>query len=103
MIIKNNKEPGKKYDKDKLPIDLLYVDLVNELEDVTKVLQFGAKKYGARNWQNLEGGKERYNAALLRHLAEYNKGVLLDEESGLPHLSHAATCLLFLMYLNNNV
>jgi len=93
---------GKKYDSEKLKTNLLYKTLVNELEDVVKVLTFGANKYGENNWQQLEGGFDRYSAALFRHINARLRGEHTDAESGLSHLSHAACCLLFMMYLDNS-
>ena len=77
---------GLKYDGDKLRWDLLPMDCV---EDVVKILTFGASKYGADNWQSLDHFEDRYYAALMRHLVEWRKGNKIDEESGLSHLSHA--------------
>lgn len=59
------------------------------------VLAYGAKKYGPRNWEH---GivYTRYIAAAQRHLYAHLSGELLDPETGLPHLAHAACCLLFL-------
>jgi hypothetical protein len=87
---------GLKYDKEKLRVNLLYKDLVAPLEEITKVLTFGAKKYGDRNWEGVEN--ERYVAAMMRHLNAYFKGEHYDEESGFPHLAHAGCCLLFIMF-----
>lgn len=98
--IMNTNNEGKKYDKDKLKVELLYKDLVAELESVAQVLTFGSNKYGARNWQNLPNAKERYFAAAIRHMNSWVRGDLKDLESGLPHLSHAITCLLFISYLD---
>src|SRR5678810_808588 len=55
---------GKKHDQDKVPLQLLPLDALTE---IAKVLQFGAKKYAARNW---EKGIEydRVFGATLRHL-----------------------------------
>jgi hypothetical protein len=100
--IMNTNNEGKKYDKDKLKVELLYKDLVKELESVAQVLTFGSNKYGARNWMNLDSAKERYFAAAIRHINSWVKGELKDSESGLPHLSHAITCLLFVDHLDSN-
>jgi hypothetical protein len=62
---------------------------------VVNVMTVGAKKYGADNWRNLEDGRRRYYAASLRHLTAWWEGEACDAESGLPHLAHAACCLLF--------
>ncbi len=63
------------------------------LNEVAKVLTFGASKYGPNNWQGLENFTERYYAAMLRHIFAPEKK---DSESGLFHLAHALTGALFL-------
>ena len=88
---------GLKYDEGKLLmslVDPLYV------EDIARVLTYGAKKYTANSWQNVEDAERRYKDALLRHTSEYLKGIELDEESGLTHLSHMATNIMFLSHFN---
>lgn len=84
---------ARKNDREKLPLDLLPSQA---LRDVTRVLQHGASKYGRHNWRR---GMEwsRYYSAALRHLLAWNEGEDNDEESGLPHLAHAACSLLFLL------
>lgn len=67
------------------------------LEEVVAVLTYGAKKYSRDNWQYVEPFKERYIAAALRHVVAYARGEKIDPESGLHHLAHAATCLLYLI------
>jgi hypothetical protein len=96
-----NKEcgPGKKFDRDKIPMHLVPLDAVGE---IAKVLDHGAKKYGTNNWQHLSDGQNRYLGALLRHLMAYQKGELKDLESGLSHLAHAGCNLLFLLWLELN-
>lgn len=82
-----------KHDEDKPRMDLLPMEA---LELVAKVLTFGAKKYGDHNWRKgMKWG--RLHAAALRHLSAWARGMDLDDESGLPHLAHAACCLLFLL------
>jgi len=66
-----------------------------EMQDVVQVLTFGACKYGANNWKHVPEAQERYFAAALRHLVAWKCGEVLDPESGLPHLSHAISSLLF--------
>lgn len=85
---------GMKFDNDKLRYDLFPSEA---LEEITKVLTYGAKKYDDNNWRLLEGWKDRYYAACLRHLIAYRKGQEMDEESELMHLSHAACCLVFMI------
>ena len=86
---------GLKFDDQKIRMDLLPFDA---LEGIGKVLTFGAAKYGDNTWQNLENGKERYSAALLRHYTAIQKGGDLDAESGLLHTAHMATNALFLLW-----
>ena len=66
-------EIGRKNDRkdDKTRWELMPLDC---LEDIARVYTEGAKKYGDNNWQNLENGYQRYKAALLRHLCEFEKG-----------------------------
>lgn len=66
------------------------------LIEIGRVLEFGAKKYGANNWRN---GMDwsRLQGAALRHLLAWFGGESKDAESDLSHLAHAACCLLFLM------
>ena len=97
-------EKGTKYDGGKLRYDLYPVDAY---EGCTAVLTFGANKYAPNNWQKVEP-KERYLAALKRHLVAQEKfeknggkGLAVDSESGLPHLDHAQCCLVFLRELTN--
>lgn len=81
-----------KADGDKRPMHLLVPEFLWAIADV---LAFGARKYEAWSWT---GGKEwsRDYAAAQRHLSSWWSGEDLDPESGLPHLAHAATDLMFL-------
>lgn len=69
------------------------------IEGVAKVLAFGAAKYGEWNWERVEDGERRYYAAAIRHIAAHNGGELNDPESGLPHLAHALTSIMFLIHI----
>lgn len=68
------------------------------LEAIARVLNFGAAKYAPHNWQKVDNATERYYDAALRHLFAWRKGERLDAETGLPHLAHACTCLLFVLW-----
>jgi len=92
------KEIGKKYDQEKPRWDLLPL---NTVEDIVKVMTFGAKKYGDNNWKQVKP-KQRFFAAALRHLTAYQSGEIIDKESGLPHLAHALCSILFLHWHDNN-
>lgn len=90
-----NPEAGMKFDNGKPDWSLLPMHL---LEDTVKVLTFGAQKYDRDNWQKVENPKERYYAALMRHLVAYNAGIPHDEETGISHLAHAMCCITFLKH-----
>lgn len=83
-----------KKDGGKIRMDLLPYDA---LEEVAKVLTYGAKKYKAHGWA--EGMNwSRLIGAAGRHLnLEFQQGQDYDTETGLPTLAHAACCLLFLI------
>lgn len=82
-----------KADDGKLPLELLPPDA---LEEIARVLQFGAAKYGERNWE--KGLRwARVYGALLRHLFAWWRGQDRDDETGLSHLAHAGCCVLFLL------
>lgn len=86
----------------KLRWDLLPL---SEIEDVVKILTFGANKYSDNNWKNAiydTDHKNRYFAALMRHLVAWRNGEVIDPESKLPHLAHAMCNVLFLMWFDKN-
>ncbi len=86
-------EKAIKHDQGKPPLNLLARSFLN---GVSKVLGFGARKYGRDNWRK---GMEwsRVYAAAMRHLTAWNEGENYDAETGLSHLYHAACCLMFLV------
>lgn len=71
------------------------------LSQIIKVLEFGAAFYQVDNWQGVPDARRRYYDATMRHVEAWWKGELKDSETGLPHLAHAATCLLFLMWFDD--
>ena len=87
-------EQGRKYDGGKLRYDLIPV---LALEDMVKGLTFGTVKYDDNNWVKVPEGRKRYLAAALRHIQEYRKGNLWDEEQGIHHLSAAMNNLSFIV------
>lgn len=88
-------EAGIKHDEGKLRYDLMPP---HALEGLVKVLTFGANKYTPNGWQSIE--KERYVAALMRHLEAYRKGESKDPESGQPHMYHILCCATFISELD---
>lgn len=71
------------------------------LWQVMAVLEFEADKYGQDNWRNITDAHEWYFNAIHYHLNAWWQGEGVYDKSGLPHLAHAACCLLFLMAVNN--
>jgi hypothetical protein len=69
------------------------------VEEIVKVLEFGAQKYDRDNWKHVEDAQHRYTKAAFRHLIAYNNRETNDPESGLPHLAHLGCCILFLLAL----
>ena len=84
--------PAWKGDAGKVRLDLLPFAA---LEDVARVLEYGAAKYQPQGWRAVADGHDRYVAAALRHLHAYAGGEVSDRESGLSHLAHAACSILF--------
>ncbi len=85
---------GAKHDGGKIPLELLSPVA---LEELGKVLQFGAKKYAAWNWA--KGiAYSRILGAILRHVFAYMRGEDKDPETGLSHIAHAMTECMFLLH-----
>ena len=96
--IEQVRQTGMKFDSNKPRHSLLPKGAVNS---VIEVLEFGAKKYSADNWQEVENAKERYYNAAMRHIDLWWNGEKLDSETNVHHLAHAATNLFFLMCFDN--
>lgn len=77
---------GVKYDSGKVRFDLVPVA---PLRALAQVYQMGAVKYEDNGWRSGLAWSRIY-AALQRHLLAFWEGQDLDDESGLPHLAHAA-------------
>lgn len=84
---------GIKHDQGKPNFALLPI---GPTEEIVKVWTFGEKKYAAWNW-TLGFKWSRPLAASLRHIFAWARGEDKDPESGLPHLAHAACCLMMLL------
>jgi len=90
-------EIGIKYDSEKPDYGLLPPFA---LEEVVKVLTFGAKKYSKNNWALLDDAANRYFSAAQRHLWALKRGETHDSESGIHHAAHAISCMMFYYELN---
>jgi hypothetical protein len=85
----------KKYDQGKPRFDL--IDPFFTLQ-MARVFEYGARKYGENSWQKVSNPRARYCAALHRHINEWQRKQIIDDESGEYHLAHAACNLMFLMW-----
>ena len=88
---------GVKYDEDKPCYTLIPP---NSLRGMADVLTFGAKKYKAESWKTVPEAQKRYLDALYRHLEAYRSGELVDEETGLHHMSHIMCNAAFVMWFD---
>lgn len=89
---------GRKDDAGKLRWGLLRKSMTVCLEAVIRVLMFGASKYGDENWKLVANPLVRYRDALDRHLAEIDKGIMVDPDTGEHHMTHVVTNALFLLW-----
>ena len=71
------------------------------IQGLIRVLTFGAKKYAPNGWRSVPDARQRYLAALLRHLYAASVGVKLDEDSGLRHIDHVLCNAAFLAELED--
>ena len=88
-----------KFDSGKLRYGLIPPSAMKSLAEV---LTFGAKKYKPNNWQNVDS-LDRYVDAMFRHIEAWREGEKMDKESGMPHLAHALTNLMFLNHLDDKM
>ena len=86
-MAKGIKHDGEKPDYSLVPF--------SALDEVVKVLTYGAAKYDRFNWEHVED--IRYQAAALRHISSYMQGEKYDPETGINHLAHAICSLMFLV------
>jgi hypothetical protein len=83
--------PGVKHSQGKPRYSLIPSNALNE---VVKVLTFGAEKYSEDNWKKVPNLQREYSDAAGRHRFGSTQE-FLDGESGLPHLAHEICCLMF--------
>jgi hypothetical protein len=88
------KEIGLKYDSNKPRYCLLKPEALDEM---VKVLTYGANKYSVDNWKHVDALHDRYFDAAQRHLWAYRRGEKYDPESGYHHLAHAMASLMFIL------
>ena len=95
-IVVEEESGGKKGDGGKLMYDLMYYPFLDRL---VSVLTFGAKKYEPHNWKKVS--RNRYEAAMMRHLTAYLQGEKKDPETGISHLAHVTCTAMFLDYFDD--
>lgn len=84
---------GTKYDQGKPAIGLIAPEM---LFGTGAVLEYGARKYAARNWE--QGiSFTRVFGGIMRHLWAWWGGEQHDPETGFSHLHHASCGLMFLI------
>ena len=67
--------------------------------ELAEILTFGATKYGLKNWQSASMKELRhYEDALYRHMNQYQRGIMRDEDTNRSHLSHVAVNAMFLHF-----
>lgn len=88
---------GRKDDNGKNRFDLIPWKALNEM---VKVLTWGATHYGDRNWMLVKNPRARYFAALHRHLYKWIEGEIYDPQTSVHHLGHAGVNVLFLLALD---
>ena len=79
-------EPATRFDAGKIPYHLFPLDA---FEEICKVMDFGAKKYAERNWEQGMSWS-RVARSMLSHFISMCKGIERDEESDIPHAAHMA-------------
>lgn len=84
-----------KQDGGKLEWNLLPTE---SLQEVIKVMMYGNTKYEKDNWKKVGNPYSRYWNAAQRHLWAAKDNIEELDESGLPHIAHAAASLLFLLH-----
>lgn len=79
--------PTSKFTEGKVPMNLVLDYFPHALEELGRVCDFGAQKYGAYTYKEVP--VDKYIAALMRHLIASRKNTR-DGESDLLHWSHVA-------------
>jgi hypothetical protein len=98
----DNDTKGVKNDSGKTQWSYLPLEPIKAVIDV---MTYGDKKYPAKdgsNWKRVKNARKRYYNATMRHLTSWFDGEKGDPESGLHHLAHACSNILFLLWFEFN-
>lgn len=90
-----SEETGLRYNAGKTQWSLVDFDAI---EDMVKVLEFGAEKYSANNWKKGLSVSEILDS-MQRHINALRRGENIDLESNLPHWGHIGCNYMFLEYM----
>ena len=71
------------------------------LKGMAEVMSHGARKYSKNGWKQCKD-PDQYMDALFRHIEAFRSGELIDPDSKLPHLHHAACNVMMLDWFNQN-
>ena len=96
-ITSPKEEKAMKFDSGKLQYSLIPPEIKLYLAEI---LTFGAKKYAPDNWKKID--VKRYYDAFERHMNAFQLGEENDSESGMHHLKHALTNMVFITWLELN-
>jgi hypothetical protein len=80
---------------DKLRWDLLDY---HSIEELLRVLEFGAEKYAPNNWKKGLHREELLESAM-RHLVLMFQGKEVDSDSARPHAAHVMCNMMFYLYM----
>jgi len=73
------------------------------LMELAATLTIGDEKYGKSNWRENGGMSwERLHSAAKRHMEKWAAGEMIDEETDMPHLLLATSCLMMLRFYERN-
>lgn len=97
VYTQTNTKKGMKFDDGKLQYSLIPPEIKLYLAEI---LTFGAKKYAPNNWKKVD--VQRYYDAFERHMVAFQLGEENDQESGMHHLKHALTNMVFITWLELN-
>lgn len=93
-------DTGLRYNKGKPRMELIEAGF---MEEVAKILTFGAEKYEIDNWKRFDKEKRFQTiGSLMRHLEAYRKGEKTDPESNCSHLCHIVANAMFLWWFDRN-
>jgi hypothetical protein len=95
------KEKAARFSKGKIRHDLIPRWPIDEL---AKVYTYGTKKYDDNNWWKGMNWSENVIGPMKRHLQKWERGELIDDESGCHHLAMVMwQCICLMEYERNKL